>query len=248
MPRTGSWSSTMPSSSARSSPTPGGRPGPGGRRYRPERSDRAVEDPAAQPGHRHARRRDAGDGRAADAREPSASSTPACPVIMFSTLTERGKSVTMDALLKGANDYVTKPANVGSVTEAMERIRDELIPKIHQLCGGCRRPAPPASARAPGRPVVPAPRRAGPRPDDATSASPGRWTSWPSGCPPEARTRCPTCSRAAGDLPVPIVIVQHMPPMFTRLLAERLDSQVCPSGHEAVDGDVVARASPDRPG
>ena len=40
------------------------------------------------------------------------------PVIMFSTLTERGASATLEALSLGASDYVTKPANVGSVSVA----------------------------------------------------------------------------------------------------------------------------------
>ncbi|HUV96191.1 MAG TPA: response regulator, partial [Acidobacteriaceae bacterium] len=52
------------------------------------------------------------------------------PVIMFSTLTERGAAATMDALALGASDYVTKPANVGSAAAALEKIRAELIPKI----------------------------------------------------------------------------------------------------------------------
>ena len=68
---------------------------------------------------------------------------PRLPVIMFSTLTERGAAATLDALSLGANDYVTKPANVGSVSVALQRIKDELVPKIKALCR---------------RPVVPAPR------------------------------------------------------------------------------------------
>ena len=55
---------------------------------------------------------------------------PALPVIMFSTLTEHGGVKTLEALSLGATDYVTKPANVGSVSIAMKRIRDELVPKI----------------------------------------------------------------------------------------------------------------------
>ncbi len=59
---------------------------------------------------------------------------PRLPVIMFSTVTERGAGITLDALALGASDYVTKPANVGSVSAGMQRIRDELIPKIKALC------------------------------------------------------------------------------------------------------------------
>src|SRR5690242_12763152 len=47
-------------------------------------------------------------------------SYPSLPVIMFSTLTERGGIATLDALAAGASDYVTKPANVGSVALAQQ--------------------------------------------------------------------------------------------------------------------------------
>ena len=67
------------------------------------------------------------------------------PIIMFSTLTERGAGATLDALERGASDYVTKPANVGSVSESMEAVRSQLIPKIKSLPG--RMPAAPARAR-----------------------------------------------------------------------------------------------------
>src|SRR3954451_18841509 len=84
-------------------------------------------------------------------------------IIMFSTLTERGASATLDALSPGANDYVTKPANVGSVAQSMESVREQLMPRIRALTG---RPATPAPARtaapAPVAPRKPAPRR-GPR-------------------------------------------------------------------------------------
>src|SRR3954468_209164 len=80
------------------------------------------------------------------------------PIIMFSTLTERGASATLDALSSGANDYVTKPANVGSVAQSMESVRQQLIPKIKALTG---RPVTAgrvrAAAPAPGRARAPAP-------------------------------------------------------------------------------------------
>lgn len=68
------------------------------------------------------------------------------PVIMFSTLTERGASATLDALDAGASDYVTKPANVGSVTESLAQVRSSLVPKIKALCAARR---PPVVARRP---------------------------------------------------------------------------------------------------
>src|SRR4051812_23274257 len=54
---------------------------------------------------------------------------PRLPVIMFSTLTERGAVATLDALARGATDYVAKPANVGSVAAGMESVRSQLLPK-----------------------------------------------------------------------------------------------------------------------
>src|SRR5271168_3050245 len=44
---------------------------------------------------------------------------PKLPIIMFSTLTERGASTTLDALALGASDYVTKPTNTGSLEITM---------------------------------------------------------------------------------------------------------------------------------
>ena len=155
---------------------------------------------------------------------------PRLPVIMFSTLTERGATATFDALQLGANDYVTKPANVGSVPEAMEAVRAQLIPKIRALC-------PPARASLPR--AVAAPRT----PLGATSAA----------AAPTARVEVLAIGSSTGgpdaltvllpalpaDLPVPVVIVQHMPPVFTRLFAQRLDGKCGLTVKEAEDGDVV---------
>ena len=54
-------------------------------------------------------------------------------VIMFSTLTERGAAVTLEALALGADDYVAKVSNEGSLDRSMNRLREELIPKIKQF-------------------------------------------------------------------------------------------------------------------
>src|SRR3954471_300912 len=88
----------------------------------------------------------------ATVRQLRASRSP-IPVIMFSTLTERGAEATLDALAAGASDYVPKPANVGSVGRSMEQVREALIPRIKSLVplrGGSL-----SSAAAPaGVPVV----------------------------------------------------------------------------------------------
>jgi two-component system, chemotaxis family, protein-glutamate methylesterase/glutaminase len=164
---------------------------------------------------------------------------PRLPVIMFSTLTDRGTSATMDALLKGANDYVTKPANVGSVTEAMAQVRDQLVPKVHALCGlGRPRLSTPQAPRQPGvahRPAPVAPRPAV-RPHRPQTAVAAVVIGVSTGGPNALAELVPALP---GDLSVPVLIVQHMPPMFTRLLAERLDTHTALRVTEAVDGEPI---------
>jgi len=149
---------------------------------------------------------------------------PKLPVVMFSTLTERGAATTVEALLRGANDYVTKPANVGSVQEAMARVREQLVPKIAALC-------PPAR---PAVPAVPRPRAGAPR----TSRAPVELVvvGVSTGGPNALAALVP---RLPADLPAPVAIVQHMPPMFTRLLAERLDAHAALRVAEGADGAQV---------
>src|SRR3954470_18105872 len=149
------------------------------------------------------------------------------PIVMFSTLTERGASATLDALSAGANDYVTKPANVGSVGQSMESVREQLIPRIKALTG---RPvtAGPARAAAPvAPPKPPAPRR-------APSKKPAVLVIGSSTGGPEALTR--VLPALPSSLPVPILLVQHMPPVFTRQFAQRLDRLSALRIVEAVDG------------
>ena len=146
---------------------------------------------------------------------------PKLAVIMFSTLTQKGAVSTLEALSLGANDYVTKPANVGSVTEGMERLKQELIPKIKVHCRHVRtasslRESEPAAVSAPL--IIPLlPPRAGPIDIVCIGTSTGG---------PNALAEVFASLPAA--FPVPIVIVQHMPPLFTAMLAERL-SLILPS-------------------
>ncbi|MDQ1292382.1 MAG: two-component system, chemotaxis family, protein-glutamate methylesterase/glutaminase [Actinomycetota bacterium] len=150
---------------------------------------------------------------------------PRLPVVMFSTLTERGASATLDALGAGASDYVTKPSNVGSFAESQQNIRDQLIPKLKALTGtrraaGITRVPPPSSPRR---------LRTGPFGILAIGSSTGG---------PDALAR--VLPALPGDLSVPVVVVQHMPPLFTRLLAQRLDSHCRLRVTEAVEGEEIA--------
>jgi len=156
---------------------------------------------------------------------------PKLPVIMFSTLTQKGGAATLEALSLGANDYVTKPANVGSVTEAMQRLEAELIPKIKIHCRHLSRE----------KPVAALPETAGPVSFPATVDPPrlpieivclGTSTGGPNALA-EVFANLPAC------FPVPLVIVQHMPPLFTAMLAERLTAHSAIPCHEGAEGQII---------
>jgi two-component system, chemotaxis family, protein-glutamate methylesterase/glutaminase len=147
-------------------------------------------------------------------------SYPDLPVIMFSTLTEHGAAVTLEALALGATDYATKPLLFGSANGCIERVRNEIVPKIRALCGAGpleiheALPCPPAPLRRPTRSFL------APRPGFRTHTAVSIVAIGVSTGGPSALAELMPLFPA--DFPVPIVIVQHMPPIFTRLLADRL--------------------------
>jgi two-component system chemotaxis response regulator CheB len=151
------------------------------------------------------------------------------PIVMFSTLTERGASATLDALSAGANEYVTKPANVGSVSQSMESVREQLIPKIKALTGRPVTLGPVATPPPP--PARPAAPRTGPGKKPAVLVI-GSSTGGP-----EALAK--VLPKLPADLPVPVLIVQHMPPVFTRQFAQRLDRLSPLRVVEAADGSPL---------
>src|SRR5216683_312139 len=122
---------------------------------------------------------------------------PKIPVIMFSTLTERGAAATLDALSLGASDYATKPNNSGSPAVAIERIRVELIPKIKALCGVAPLKLVPLYG---ARPATKVRVRSNPRIEIVAI---GTSTGGPNALA-EVLPRIPN------HFPVPIVVVQHM--------------------------------------
>ncbi len=149
-------------------------------------------------------------------------------VVMFSTLTERGAALTLESLALGADDYVTKAANAGSLDRSMLSLRTELIPKIRQFF------------------VLPGETAAVPRPAATPQAAPFR--ALPGRMPRQPRvvaigvsTGGPTAlgvivPQFPENFPLPILVVQHMPPLFTRFLAERLQAVTRLKVEEAVHG------------
>ena len=157
-------------------------------------------------------------------------------VIMFSTLTERGAEVTLEALTLGADDYVTKASNEGSLDQSMLRLREELIPKVKQFFLF------PAKSSAAPRPQALQVFATSPReriPSFALSAN-----QQPKVVVIGVSTGGPSALGAIlphlpSEFPLPVLLVQHMPPLFTRFLAERLQISCPLSVEEASQGDPV---------
>ncbi len=161
---------------------------------------------------------------------------PHLRVIMFSTLTERGAEVTLEALSLGADDYVTKASNEGSLDQSMMRLREDLIPRIKQFFLW---PAKTSAAPRPQAPQVPAP------PPRERAASFALSAKQPpkvvvigvsTGGPSALGSILP---HLPAEFPLPILLVQHMPPLFTRFLAERLHTTCALAVEEARQGDPV---------
>jgi two-component system chemotaxis response regulator CheB len=234
---------------------------------------------------------------------------PKLPVIMFSTLTERGAAATLEALAEGADDYMTKPVSTSGPAGAFEAVHEGLVPllrswgniarsrearqeqRIHKEGPVTSRPgtspaaplarpsgftrtplalptlvpAPPSAAPfhlAPGAPGGPPPSAPSKTLSRAVPTSvPARRLSPVVAAPPASGVKRAQASVGAvvigsstggpnalglvvpqlpGDFPVPVLVVQHMPPTFTRLLAERLNVQSPLTVHEAEAG-MVAR-------
>jgi len=156
-------------------------------------------------------------------------------VIMFSTLTERGASATIDALWLGADDYVSKASNEGSLDRSMASLRRELIPKIKQFFAFEEELAstPPAAPAIVPKTTGAIPRAAG----SATHTGAEIVVIGVSTGGPNALAAI--MPQFPADFPLPILIVQHMPPLFTRMLADRLQTMTKLKVEEAQEGAAV---------
>jgi two-component system chemotaxis response regulator CheB len=165
-------------------------------------------------------------------------------VIMLSSFTNKGAKSTMDALASGAFDFVLKPSG-GTPQKNAEVLRSELqlrieafarTRQIRRILSGhlteatCRQSAatPPPKHRAPPR------RQPAGTVRQATPevVAVGVSTGGP-------RALGELLPRLPADLAAPVLIVQHMPAIFTKSLAEDLDRRSALRVHEAVDGEPV---------
>ncbi len=161
------------------------------------------------------------------------------PVIVLSAHARRGAELTLQALEAGAVDFMLKPA--ASLSGGLDAVARELVEKVKGACGvrleTSTRPAPRREAPQEQSPQEPAPR------DPAPRALPGPSNGHElvaigtsTGGPVALKV---LLSGLPGDFPLPIVVVQHMPPVFTRAFAERLNSICELEVKEAEEGDAL---------
>jgi two-component system chemotaxis response regulator CheB len=165
------------------------------------------------------------------------------PVLMVSSLTQEGAQSTLDALSLGALDFIPKENSFASMSilqiqhDLQEKVRRLAgSPRFHKASPGAAGPAPHAAPRPspPLKPAIPPP------PTGATLASSPQAEllviGSSTGGPKALQDILPTLP---ANLPVPCLIVQHMPSTFTRPFADRLDGLCQVHVKEAEQGEPL---------
>ena len=167
------------------------------------------------------------------------------PVIILSSVAEKGAKITMDALALGASEFITKPS--GSVSHDIHAVGDQLVAMLRGYGGRHRKqqgqeiPQPPPDHAV----KTPQPHQ------DAPAAATATRTEIPAERPgvPELivlgiSTGGPNALRKVlaeidSDIGLPIVVVQHMPPGFTTEFAQSLNRVSPLEVKEAAEGDLL---------
>jgi two-component system chemotaxis response regulator CheB len=183
------------------------------------------------------------------------------PVIMVSSLTEKGARATLEALALGAVDFVAKPG--GTISLSVSAIQAELLVKLRAALGSRprRQTQPQAAGDRPAsgigmgmggsiRGADAAARRAWEHPatdalrgtarSKSTLVSSGALGKLPGVVIVGVSTGGPRAledilPQLPGDFPWPILVAQHMPPNFTDAFARRMDSQCALQVRECAD-------------
>lgn len=154
---------------------------------------------------------------------------PELAVVLFSAHVEIGSEGTLDALFLGADDAVRKPSALGDSEDTWQELIEKVYAAVERHSGqGHGMPTPtvaPSASFASAR----ARERSGVMPRllvvGSSTGGPAALTTWLDGL--------------REPLTVPVVIAQHMPPVFTARLAERLDRHTSMPVNEAVAGETL---------
>jgi two-component system chemotaxis response regulator CheB len=169
---------------------------------------------------------------------------PGTSVVMISGANQNQAGITVRCLEEGALDFLNKPDSSDPEANRSE-LRDRLRPLVRHVRtrlnlrgasgGGAPAAAAPRvrAAAAPAAPEPPSrPARNAPLPERIDLVAIGVSTGGPNAL-------AELLPRLAADFPVPVLLVQHMPPMFTASLAEHLDARCQVKVREAKDGEPV---------
>jgi two-component system chemotaxis response regulator CheB len=146
------------------------------------------------------------------------------PVVMCSSLTQRGAEVTLKCLELGAVDCIGKPS--GSVSEDLSTIRYIIWATLRNAAGAQ------VSRRTRSLTPPPPPRTTAPRPQGLARRLVviGASTGGP-------RALMDVLELLPDNLPAALIVVQHLPAHFTATLAQRLDDRCALAVREAQEGD-----------
>jgi two-component system, chemotaxis family, protein-glutamate methylesterase/glutaminase len=163
-----------------------------------------------------------------------------CPVVMLSSLTKEGSETTLKAIELGAVDFIAKPS--GTISLDLHKIKDVLIEKVLAASKANISMKPALSAK----PVtIPPPINNWHSATNANALSSQPWgekidklvlIATSTGGP---RALQHVVTKLPGSLPAPVVVVQHMPPGFTKSLSDRLDSLSDIRVKEGEDGEIL---------
>lgn len=173
--------------------------------------------------------------------------SPGVQIVMMSTLTTRNADISLRCLALGAVDYIAKPESNRGVTTS-DAFRVDLIERV-RVFGSTRarkRGPSPAGATAPSLAAVPAPRPAAPivlRPKAKSGIAPRILLIGASTGGPRAVGEVLEKIGGATLRQFPVLIVQHMPPVFTAVFAEHLGAR---TGLPAAEGKADERLQPGR--
>lgn len=159
-------------------------------------------------------------------------STNPLPVVMLSSQTTAGASMTMRAIQLGAIDFIAKPS--GSISLNIDEIQDELIQKV---LTAARARIEKKDIAAHGEDEMPSSpkKKSFQQPHAKSIVAIGTSTGGP-------KALLNVLQVIPDGFPAPIVIVQHMPPGFTKSLADRLDHSSAIHIKEAEHGEILQDA------
>lgn len=153
------------------------------------------------------------------------------PIIVLSAYAQRGAEMTLQALEAGAVDFVLKPS--ASLSGGLDAVARELVEKVKGARGIRVR------QETPGAPTAAAAGAEAGGTRARSAASDGHQLvaiGTSTGGPVALKV---LLQNLPADFPLPIVVVQHMPPVFTRAFAERLNATCDLDVKEAEDGDPI---------